>query len=153
MAQELVLVPKIKYQYLLKKVGENDSSIQTGKGNTEESNTNSTQTGKENKEESNTSNIQEEENGVKERYTDLKTDHLLDSKPFRSSNSETDAGSSQDSTKKAKLFVEAPLSKMGFIKNSKTTNKARKVRLKSHTPKRIIGSKSETKSKWINYTV
>ena len=134
MAQELVLVPKIKYEYLLKKLGENSSSIQSGKGTTTVSET---------------SDVQEEETDDKKKYTDLKTDNSQESNIIRPSNSKTDEGSNRDTSKNAKLFVEAPLSKMGFIENSKSTSKPRKVSLKS----RVTGSKSATTSKWINYTV
>lgn len=138
MAQELVLVPKIKYEYLLKKVGEAGSGIQNGKGKVEENDA---------------SDIQREENNVNKMYKDLKTEHSPESKTFKLSNSESDPDSNQHTSKKPNLFVEAPLSKMGFIENSKKKGKTRKISLKSSVSKRTIASKSHGKTKWINYTI
>lgn len=139
MARQLVLVPKVKYEYLLKKAGEDDNTIQRGKGKAEESKISDVQG--------------EEKTDDKESFTNSTTDHSHESTGIRPSNREPIEDSNLDTSRDAKMFVEAPLTKMGFIDNTKRKIKPRKETLKPHVPRRVTGSKSATKMKWINYTV
>lgn len=135
MAQELVLVPKMKYEYLLKRAEEYDSNIQSGKGKTENGISGQI--------------IREQNEGTK-RSADVKTDVSSVHETDKQSNDVSETDSNHQSSKKLNLFVQAPLSKMGFSHKSKHSRKTRKANEKS---KRSIPSKSNSKLKWINYIV
>lgn len=138
MAQELVLVPKIKYEYLLKRADEYDSNIQSGNGKAEKGIP---------------VEIIREQNEDSKRYTDVKTDNSSDHEKDKQPIDESETDSNIQSSKKLNLFVQAPLSHMGFSQKSKNSSKKRKANVKSSTTKRSIPSKMNSKSKWINYII
>ena len=121
MAQQLVLVPKVKYEYLLKKVGEKESTFQSGKRKSEEDNSDKMTQGQNDEFINSTDSISDDT----PRQETIKHPDAVD---------KVEAGSKH--SKRLNLFVEAPLSKMGFTETTKLSNKKRKVSRKSPAIKR-----------------
>lgn len=151
MTQELVLIPKTKYEYMLKKVNVCESDAQSGGA-------------KEEKQSSKESMQHSDENK-------RQLDEIQSKNNMQTLSKSTDKNTSDLNITKAikhRLYVQAPLSKMGFSSKQKSHDKNRKPIIKpnskpitkanSKTRDPVIRRDSKrknliTKQKWINYLV
>lgn len=134
MARELVLVPKGKYEHLLKLVDESGQNEQSGGqiGNQED---------------------------IPPLDPEIKTkDSSSNERTSVASEDTKEENEENTGVVKPRLYVNKPLSEMPFDKSKALTSSKRKrvgtkASLNKKNPKRVNGKKGNSKARWINYVI
>lgn len=130
MAQELVVLPKRKYEHLLKLVEESKETEQTG------------------------GQLENREETLK--IPQSKSEETIPSGPIDSKKNETETATSAKQPEISRLYVDKPLSKMHFTRGKTMSSKKTSAKMHSNR-KKVVHSNGKKKGaklqRWINYTI